>query len=64
MNNITELNEQIYAWEKLVCDKIGVLLKNTSINLKPGCEIRLETQMRNLRQQAKTIRQRENAGAC
>ena len=27
-NNITELNELIYAGAKLVCEKIGVLRKN------------------------------------
>ena len=36
MNNITKLNEQIYAGKKLVCDKIGVPLKNTNRNSKPG----------------------------
>ena len=35
MNNITEFNELIYAGEKLVCKKIGVLQKNTIKNLKP-----------------------------
>ena len=30
-NNITELNELIYAGTKLVCDKIGVPLRNSKI---------------------------------
>ena len=55
-NNITELNEVIYAEAKLVSDEIGVPLKNTNRNSKPGWEILLETQIRNLRQQAKMIR--------
>ena len=29
INNITKLNELIYAGEKLVCEKIGIPLKNT-----------------------------------
>ena len=41
-----------------------VLLKNTNRNSKPGWEIWLETQIRNLRQQTKMIRQRRNAGIC
>ena len=46
---------------KLSVKKIGVPLKNTNINSKPGWEIRLETQIRNLRRKAKKITQRENA---
>ena len=45
-NNITELNELIYACAKLVCEKIGIPLKSTKKQLKPGWEIRLETQKR------------------
>ena len=63
-NNITRLNKLIYDGGKLVCDKIGVPLKNMNRNSKPGWEIRPETWMRNLRQQAKLIRQRNNAGIC
>ena len=48
MNNVMELNKQIYAGVKLVCEKIGVLLKNTNKNSKPGWEIRLEIQIRKL----------------
>ena len=36
---ITELNELIYAGEKLLCDKIGVPLRNLNRNTKPGCKI-------------------------
>ena len=60
-NNITELNELIYEEAKLVCDKIGARLKNTNRNSKPGWEIRLETQIRNL-QQGQMMRHRKNAG--
>ena len=64
MKNITKLNELIYAGAKLVCKKIRVPLKNTNRNSKPGWEIRLETKIRNLQQQAKMIKKRKNAGTC
>ena len=48
MKYITELNKFIYAGAKSVFDKIGVPLKNTIRNLKPGWEIQLEMQIRNL----------------
>ena len=35
-NNITELNDLIYAGAKIVSDKIGVPLKTTGRKLKPG----------------------------
>ena len=47
-NNITELNELIYAGAKLVCEKIGILSKSTMKKSKPGWEIRLETQIKEL----------------
>ena len=43
-------------------EKIEVHRKTIHRNSKPGREIRLETQIRNLQQQAKMIRQRKNAG--
>ena len=61
--NIIELNDLIYPGVKLVGDKIGVPLNNANRNTKPGWEIRLETQIRNIRQ-AKMIRQRQKAGIC
>ena len=42
----------------------GSLKKNMNRKSKPGWEIRLETQIRNLRKQAKMIKQRKNAGTC
>ena len=45
-NNITELNELIYAGAKLVCEKIGITSKSTKKQLKPLLEIRLETQIK------------------
>ena len=42
-NNITELNEVIYAGAELVCEKIGIPSKNTKEKSKPGWEFRLET---------------------
>ena len=62
-NNITKLNWLIYAGAKLVNEKIDVLQKNTNRNSKPGWEITLEIQIRNL-QQAKMKRQKLNAGTC
>ena len=55
-NNIKELSELIYAGAKFVWDKIDVPLKNTNRNSKPGWEIRLEREIRNLRQQVKIIK--------
>ena len=56
MNNITELDVSIYAGVKLVFVKTGVSLKNMNRNSKPRWKIRLETQIRNLCQQAKMVR--------
>ena len=42
-NNITELHELINSGAKLVCEKIGVTLKNTNRNPIPRWESRLET---------------------
>ena len=61
--NTTELNEILYAGAKLVCEKIGVPLKSMNKKSKPGWEIRLETQKRNLRKQEKMIKLRKNAWA-
>ena len=47
-NNITELNEIIYAGAKLVCEKIGVPSKSTKKKSKPGWEIRLDTQIKKI----------------
>ena len=57
-NNITELNELIYACAKLVCEKIGILSKSTKKQSKPGWEIRLETQIKKLQKQARMIKKR------
>ena len=53
MKNITELNELIFTGAKLVCEQIGVPLKNRNCKSKPEWEIQLETQIRNLRKQEK-----------
>ena len=50
-NDIKELNDLIYAWAKLVWEKIGVLLKTTDRKSKPVWELRLESQIKRLRQQ-------------
>ena len=36
MNNMTQLNEQMYAGAKLVCEKIGFPSKSTKEKSKPG----------------------------
>ena len=64
-NNITELNELIYAGAKLVCEKIGILSKSTKKKSKPGWEIWLETQIKKkLRKQARIIKQKKDAEIC
>ena len=60
-NNITDLNELIYAGEKLVWENIGIPSKNTKAKSKPGWEFRLETQIENLRKQLKVVKQKKNA---
>ena len=45
-NNITELNELIYAGEKLVGKKIGIPSKSTKEKSKPGWEFQQETQIK------------------
>ena len=62
--SIIEWNELIYAGGKSICEKIGILLKSMNKKSKPWWEIRLETQIRKLRKQAKMIKQRKNAGIC
>ena len=57
-NNITELNELIYAGAKLDCENIGIPSKSTKKQSKPGWEIRLETQIKKQRKQARMIRKR------
>ena len=49
--DITELNELIYTVAKLVCDKIGILDRNTKLRW----EMRFEGRMKKLRQQAKLL---------
>ena len=46
-NNITDLNELIYAGAKLVCKKVWIPSKSTKKQSKPGWKIRLETQIKN-----------------
>ena len=62
-NNITELNELISVGAKLVCEKIGTPSISTKKRSKPGWEIRLETQVKNLRKQAKMVKQKD-PGIC
>ena len=58
-NNITELNELIYAGAKLVCENIAIPLKSTKKQSKPGWEIQLETQIKKIRKQARMIKKKE-----
>ena len=50
-DNITKLNELVFAGAKLIGDQIGVSLKNPIRNSKPGWEIRLEWEIKKLQQQ-------------
>ena len=58
-NNITELNELIYAGAKLVREKIGIPSKSRKKHSKPGWHTRLETQIKKLRKQAWMIKKKE-----
>ena len=53
-NDITYLNDLIYGGAKLVCEKTGVPLKTAGRKPKPFWELRLESQTKRLRKQAKT----------
>ena len=63
-NNITELNELIYARAKLVCEKIRIASKSTKKNSKCGWKIEVKKQIKSQGKQAKMIKRRKNAGAC
>ena len=52
--NIIEFNGLTYGEATLVCEKIAAPLKNEKKKSKPGWEIRLKTQKRNLQKQEKT----------
>ena len=56
MNNITELNELIYAGTKLVCEKKK---KSTNKKSKPGGEIRLETPIKKSTKTSKNDKTKE-----
>ena len=58
-NTISELNDLIYAGAKLECEKIEVPSKSTKKQCKPGLEVRLETQIKNLPKQAKMVKQND-----
>ena len=55
-NNITELNELVYAGAKLVCKNIGIPTKSMKKQQKPGWEFRLESQIKKLRKQARMMK--------
>ena len=55
-DNITELSELIYTGVKLVCNKIGILLRNPNRNTNPGWKINLEGQIKKLWERAKLLR--------
>ena len=46
--NIQELNEPIYAWAKLFCEKIGLPQENTNRNLTSGSKIPMEKPIKNI----------------
>ena len=49
-DNSSELNELIYAGAKLINDSIDVPLRKPNMNIKPGCEISQEGQVKKLQQ--------------
>ena len=60
MNNITKLHELVYAGVKLVCKKIGVPSKiKIRMENSPG-----NLDKKNLRKQAKMIKQTKETGIC
>ena len=61
-NNITEFHELIYAGAKIVYEKIGIPSKSTKEKSEPRWEVQIESQIKNLRKQAKMIKQKENTG--
>ena len=52
-NNITKLNELIYAGAKLVCEKIGISSKSMKEKSTSGWEFRQETQIKKNENRAK-----------
>ena len=58
-NNITELNELIYAGANLVWETIGIPSKSMKKQSKPEWEIQLETQLTKLRKQARMMNKKE-----
>ena len=63
-SNITELNELTYERAKLVWDKIGIPLKNPNRNIKHWWEIRLEREVKKLRQQTKELKKKKRIETC
>ena len=56
MDNISGLNDLIYAGAKLIGDKIGFLPRNPLRKKNPGLEMRLEGQIKKLGDQVKVQR--------
>ena len=58
-NNITELNELIYASAKLVCEKTGIPSKSTKKQPKLGWEFRREMQIKKNTKTSRNDKKRE-----
>ena len=56
--DITKLNALIYARTKLVNAKIGITLRNRNRNTNIGWEMKMEGQIKKLREQEKIIRKK------
>ena len=56
--DITELSQLIHEREKLVCDNIDIPLMNQNRNTKPGLEMRLEGQIKKVRQARMLIKEK------
>ena len=63
-NNITELNELIYAGAKLVCEKIGIPSIITKKQSKLGWEIRQETQIKKIYENGPKWVKQKDPGIC
>ena len=63
-NNIIKLNKLIYAGAKLVCEKTGIPQKARRKNQNQNEKFDRKRRYKNLRKQAKVIKQRKFVGIC
>ena len=59
MDNLTNIDELIYARPKLSCNKIGVPQRDLNRNIKPEREIMLKGHIKKLRKQEKMLNKKK-----